>query len=80
MDRKTVTFFLVIFIACALWLTACAGAPASQAPATTDLLLQAGFQARPPVKPDHISTLPANQFAVTVLLAPNDISTKARRI
>lgn len=62
MDRKTATFFLVIFMACALGLAACAGAPSSQAPSTTDLLLQAGFQARPPGKPEHISSLPANQF------------------
>ena len=62
MDRKTVTSFLVILMACVLWLAACAGAPSSQASSTSDLLLQAGFQARTPVKPDHISSLPANQF------------------
>ena len=62
MERKTATLFLVIFMACALWLAACAGAPSSQAPSTTDLLLQAGFQARQPIKPDHISSLPANRF------------------
>ena len=45
-----------------LCLAACAGAPSSQAPSTTDLLLQSGFQARPPVKPEHPSALPANQF------------------
>ncbi|MEJ2092657.1 MAG: hypothetical protein P8X65_10745 [Syntrophobacterales bacterium] len=62
MDRKTATFFLVIFMACALWLAACAGAPSSQAPSTTDLLLQTGFQAQAPVRPEHISRLPAQQF------------------
>jgi len=62
MDRKTATFFLVIFMAGALWLAACAGAPSSKAPATTDLLLQSGFQARTPLKSEHLSSLPANQF------------------
>ena len=62
MERKTLWFSVGLFLLCAFWLAACAGAPSSQTPATTDLLLQSGFQARPPLKPDHLQSLPAHQF------------------
>jgi hypothetical protein len=52
------------------FLVGCAGAPLSQTPSsqpasTTDLLMQAGFQAEPVKSPDHLQKLPGNQF-VTV--------------
>jgi hypothetical protein len=62
MDRKNVWFSVVLFLVCAFWLAACAGAPTSQAPSTTDLLLQSGFQAQPPIKAEHLQSLPAHQF------------------
>jgi hypothetical protein len=39
------------------------GAPTRQAPSTTDLLLQSGFQAQPVKSPAHLQKLPGNQFA-----------------
>jgi hypothetical protein len=39
------------------------GAPISQAPSTTDLLLQSGFQAQAVKSPAHLQKLPGNQFA-----------------
>ncbi len=62
MDRKTAWLCWGLLLVCATWLAACAGAPASRAPSTTDLLLQAGFKARPPIQPDHLQKLPAQQF------------------
>ncbi len=62
MDRKTRWFSVGLILVCTLWLAACAGAPASRAPSTTDLLLQSGFQARAPLKAEHLQSLPAQQF------------------
>jgi hypothetical protein len=45
-----------------LILIGCGGAPTRQAPSTTDLLLQSGFQAHPAKSPAHIQKLPGNQF------------------
>jgi hypothetical protein len=39
-------------------------APVSQAPSTTDLLLQSGFQAEPIHSPTHLQKLPANHFVI----------------
>ena len=44
-------------------LAGCGGAPSSRAPATTDLLLQSGFQAESVKSPAHLQKLPGNQFA-----------------
>jgi hypothetical protein len=57
----------------------CGGAPISQAPSTTDLLMQSGFAAEPVKSPAHLQKLPANQFTtvqrqgrtVYVYTAPN---------
>lgn len=62
MQRRPVWFSVGLLLVCTTWLAACAGAPSSQAPSTTDLLLQSGFQARAPLKPDHLQKLPAQQF------------------
>jgi hypothetical protein len=67
MERKTFWYSIGLLFICTTWLAACAGAPSSRAPSsrapsTTDLLLQAGFKARPPIKPDHLQKLPARQF------------------
>jgi hypothetical protein len=62
MDRKTRWFSVGLMLVCTIWLAACAGAPSSQAPSTTDLLLQSGFQARPPLKAEHLQSLPPHQF------------------
>jgi hypothetical protein len=38
--------------------------PVSQAPSTTDLLLQSGFQAEAVKSPTHLQKLPANHFVI----------------
>ena len=38
--------------------------PVSQAPSTTDLLLQSGFQAEGVKSPTHLQKLPANHFVI----------------
>lgn len=62
MGRKSAWLSWGLVVVCAAWLAACAGVPSSQAPATTDLLLQSGFQARPPLNAAHLQRLPAHQF------------------
>jgi hypothetical protein len=52
--------FLVLVLGALL--VGCGGAPISQAPSTTDLLLQSGFTAEPVKSPAHLQKLPANQF------------------
>jgi hypothetical protein len=46
------------------FLAGCGGAAISQAPSTTDLLLQSGFQPEAAKSPDHFQKLPGNQFVV----------------
>jgi hypothetical protein len=53
-------FFMVLVVG--TFLIGCGGAPISKAPATTDLLLQSGFQAEPVRNPTHLQKLPGNQF------------------
>jgi hypothetical protein len=70
MDRNVVWHKYVWVIFLSIFLAGCAGAPvgqapSSQAPSTTDMLMQAGFQAEPVKKPEHLQNLPGGQF-VTV--------------
>jgi hypothetical protein len=53
--------FFVVLVLVTLFI-GCGGAPVSNAPSTTDLLLQSGFQAEPVRNPAHLQKLPGNQF------------------
>lgn len=66
MSRQTSWLYFLILVVCAttLW-AACAGTPTSQAPSTTGLLIQAGFQVRQadnPQKLAHLKKLFNNRF------------------
>ena len=69
MNRNIAWQRYVLALIFSSFLVGCAGAPTTQAPSsqpasTTDLLMQAGFQAEP-ASPGHLQKLPASQF-VTV--------------
>jgi hypothetical protein len=60
--RLTWQKFLLVFVFGAFFIGCGGGASISQAPSTTDLLLQSGFQAEPVRNPAHLQKLPGNQF------------------
>jgi hypothetical protein len=67
MNRSVAWHTYVWVLVVSAFLVGCAGAPAgpapsSQAPSTTDMLMQSGFQAKPVRSPDHLQKLPGNQF------------------
>ena len=65
MNRQASWLHLLILVACATLWAACAGTPTSQAPPTTDLLTQSGFQMRQadsPKKQAHLKSLINNRF------------------
>ncbi len=59
-QRNWYRFLGLLFIGALL--VGCGGAPVSQAPSTTDLLMQSGFMAEPVKNPAHLQKLPAHQF------------------
>ena len=62
MNRNEAWHKYVWVLVISTFLVSCAGTPVSQAPSTTDMLLQSGFRAEPAQSPDHIQKLPGNQF------------------
>ena len=66
MNRNEAWHKYVWVLVISTFLVSCAGtpvsqAPSSQAPSTTDMLIQSGFRAEP-ANPAHLQKLPGNQF------------------